>query len=116
MNSVNREEEVKWFLISKGKYFNDDEIRNVEAFLLGINDTEFARVRLLSFTDPIIMFVISVFLGELGVDRFLMGDIAMGFLKLFTVGLCGILIIIDWFTIIRRVKTKNLEKLVSVSW
>jgi len=51
--------------------------------------------------------ILSVLLGTLGVDRFMIGDLGMGLLKLFTFGLCGILWLIDIFTIRRKVDDLN---------
>jgi TM2 domain-containing membrane protein YozV len=45
--------------------------------------------------DPTTMLLISIFVGGLGVDRFMLGDTGMGVLKLFTGGGCGILWLID---------------------
>lgn len=58
--------------------------------------------------------IISIFLGTLGVDRFMLGDIGMGILKLLTVRLCGVLTIIDWFTIQKRVREQNWSNLMMV--
>ena len=41
----------------------------------------------------------------------MLGDIGIGILKLLTGGLCGILTIIDWFTISRKTKQLNLSKI-----
>ncbi len=41
------------------------------------------------------LLVISIFLGELGVDRFCVGKVGTGILKLITVGGCGIWWLID---------------------
>ena len=49
--------------------------------------------------DRTIALVLSIVAGPLGVDRFYVGDIGMGILKLLTGGLCGVLFIIDWFLI-----------------
>lgn len=54
------------------------------------------------------MLLISIFFGNLGIDRFMLGDIGMGVLKLLTAGCCGILTIVDWFTVMKRTKEKNL--------
>ena len=45
--------------------------------------------------------IISIFLGELGIDRFYLGYIGLGFLKLVTVGGFGIWWIYDIISIAR---------------
>lgn len=52
-------------------------------------------VSCIELQSPTVLLLISIFLGELGVDRFMLGDVGMGLLKLFTGGLCGIFWIID---------------------
>lgn len=42
------------------------------------------------------MFLISLFVGTLGVDRFVMGYCCLGTLKLLTFGGCGIWYLVDW--------------------
>jgi len=60
--------------------------------------------------DRTLILVISIFLGYLGIDRFLVGDIGMGILKLLTGGVCGILWLIDLFLILGRVDEYNRRK------
>ena len=60
--------------------------------------------------DPGTMLVLSVLLGSVGVDRFMLGDTGMGLLKLFTFGLCGVLTIIDWFTVKSKTNEYNRAK------
>ncbi|WP_395001275.1 TM2 domain-containing protein, partial [Sphingomonas sp.] len=51
--------------------------------------------------------ILSVILGISGIDRFYIGDIGMGLLKLFTFGGCGVLWLIDLFIIRGRVDDLN---------
>lgn len=60
------------------------------------------------------MLLISIFLGEIGVDRFMLGDVGMGILKLLTLGVCGILTIVDWFTITKRTKELNFNNIMTI--
>jgi len=60
--------------------------------------------------DPTLVLVLSVLFGGLGVDRFMLGDVGMGVLKLLTGGLCGILWLIDIFTIMGKTNDYNRRK------
>ncbi len=57
--------------------------------------------------DRTIALILSIFLGELGIDRFYVGDVALGVIKLITLG--GFLIwwFIDLFLIMSRVDEYN---------
>ncbi len=60
--------------------------------------------------DPGTMLILSVLLGGLGVDRFMLQDMGLGLLKLFTFGGCGILWLIDIFTTKERTAEYNRKK------
>jgi TM2 domain-containing membrane protein YozV len=51
-------------------------------------------------SDWLTLFLLSIFLGELGVDRFYVGKIGTGILKLITLGGCGVWWLIDWIMIL----------------
>ena len=44
----------------------------------------------------------------------MLGDTGMGVLKLLTGGLCGILTIVDWFTVQNRTRELNFNRLAMV--
>ena len=67
--------------------------------------------------DPTIVLIISIILGELGIDRFMIGDIGIGIAKLcITVFTCGILSwiwwIIDIFLITKATRKANSRKII----
>lgn len=49
------------------------------------------------------------FLGGLGVHKFYLGNTFMGFLYMFTAGLCGIGLVYDFFTLPLQVSNANQE-------
>ncbi|UMM63694.1 TM2 domain-containing protein [Aristophania vespae] len=60
--------------------------------------------------NPTVIFGCSLFLGSLGVDRMMNGEIGLGLIKLFTCGGCGVWTVVDWFLIAGTVRAKNIEK------
>ena len=53
--------------------------------------------------------IVSIFVGTLGVDRFMMGQVGLGLLKLFTLGGFGIWWIIDVILIATRHQFEGVE-------
>jgi TM2 domain-containing membrane protein YozV len=58
--------------------------------------------------------IISIFLGGLGIDRFLLGDVGLGVGKLLTGGGCGIWALVDIFLVMDRARVKNYEMLMGM--
>lgn len=99
---------IDLYLATNAKYFEPSAIPILRQKLENATDDTFLMLQASDMKDPTVMLIISLLLGSLGIDRFMLGDTGMGILKLLTYGLCGILTIIDWFTIIKKTKQKNL--------
>lgn len=79
-----------------------------------MDDEKFSLVSTIELKDPTTLLLVSIFLGTFGIDRFMLGDTGMGILKLLTAGCCGVLTIIDWFTISKKTKEANFNKVMSL--
>ena len=104
-------EQANLFITANAKYFNSGDIPMIREKLERADEVTFAQIQSCDFKDPTTVLIVSIFLGELGIDRFMIGDTGMGILKLLTFGCCGILAIYDWFTIMKKTKKVNLAKL-----
>ncbi|MBQ3049673.1 MAG: TM2 domain-containing protein [Oscillospiraceae bacterium] len=104
-------QKVDMFMATNGKYFPEEQLYSIREHLLRVEDDKFSIISALDYKDPTVSLIISLFLGYLGIDRFIIGDIGMGIGKLLTGGGCGIWSIVDWFIIMKATKEKNLQKL-----
>lgn len=59
--------------------------------------------------NPTLLFGFNMWLGWLGIDRFLVGDVIAGIFKLITLGGFGLWQLIDCFLIGSRARQKNIE-------
>lgn len=101
------EQKINLWLGSNAKYFDATQIPILREKLKNASDEQYLAVQTQGYIDPTVTTIISVLLGGWGIDRFMVGDIGMGVLKLLTGGLCGVLWLIDIFTISKKVKNKN---------
>lgn len=107
-------QKVDMYIMSNAKYFDSSSIPFIRQRLESMSDESFMMLQSIELKDPTALLIISILVGGLGVDRFMLGDIGMGVLKLLTGGCCGILTIIDWFSISKKTKAYNLNKFNSV--
>lgn len=111
---MDRDQMINMFLMTHAKSFPTMSLPVVKEKLYSLNESQLMNLQALDLKDPTMMLIISIVGGTLGIDRFLIGDIGMGILKLLTAGLCGILTIIDWFNIQNMTRQKNLQSLLSI--
>lgn len=103
------QQNIQMFVAQNGKMFENYQLQQITNQLQSIEDNKVIMINSASYKDPTIMLIISLFLGGLGVDRFMLGDTGVGVLKLLTGGCLGILTIIDWFSVQKKAKEKNYE-------
>ena len=56
-----------------------------------------------SYNKHLFCWLFTWFLGGLGIDRFMRGQIGLGILKLITCGGCGVWALIDWIICLTKV-------------
>ena len=108
------QDKVDTYIMTNQKYLPTEKIVFLKQKLLEIDETKFSLVSAVEMKDPTTLLLVSLFLGTLGIDRFMLGETGMGILKLLTVGLCGVLTIIDWFTIQKKTRDLNFNNLMLV--
>ena len=96
------------FIMTNAKYFESHYLNWVREQLINLDETKWPALLMIQFRDPTIYLIVSILGGQLGIDRFMLGDTGMGVGKLLTCGGLGIWAIIDWFMIMPDVRQKNM--------
>jgi TM2 domain-containing membrane protein YozV len=105
---------VDSYLMTQIKNFNPQHLNLLRERMLQMDEARFVQVQMLSFNDPMIVLLISIFAGTFGIDRFIIGDTGLGIGKLVTCGGLGIWTLIDWFLIMDATKEKNFQKVAAL--
>ncbi|GAB3331794.1 hypothetical protein GCM10027429_10500 [Marivirga atlantica] len=105
---------VDMFIMNNGKYFESYQLPQIREKLMNMPDDKWSSLQFLQFKDPTMILIISIVIGSLGIDRFMIGDTTLGIIKLITCGGLGIWTIVDWFLIMGATKEKNTENLARV--
>lgn len=108
------QQKVDMYVMTNQKYFPAEKIVYLKDKLRTMDEEKFSLLTTVEMKDPTTVLLISIFLGVLGIDRFMIGDTGMGILKLLTGGCCGILTIVDWFTISKKTKELNFNNVMSL--
>lgn len=104
-------QKVDMFLMTNQKYLPAEKIVFIKEKMLAADESKYMLITATEMKDPTTILLVSIFLGSLGVDRFMLGETGMGILKLLTGGVCGILTLIDWFSVQKKAKDANFNKL-----
>jgi TM2 domain-containing membrane protein YozV len=104
-------QKVDMFIMANGKFFESHHVMQIRDRLLQMDDSKWSTIQTLQFKDPTVSLIVSILCGNLGIDRFLIGDTGLGVGKLLTCGGLGIWAIIDWFMIMGATREKNMIKI-----
>lgn len=110
-----KEMSVNTYMVAKSKYFNASALPVIRSIMTQLPDEAQIPLEAVELKDPTVSLIISLLIGGLGIDRFMIGDTTMGIVKLLTAGGCGVLTIIDWFTIMGKTRSKNYEKFMAAA-
>lgn len=106
---------VDYFVMTKGEWFPPESISAIRSKLSSMDENKALMMQSIEYRDPTLMLVLSILVGKLGVDRFLLGDTGLGVLKLLTCGGCGIWWLIDLFTVQKKTRQYNYQKFIQYS-
>ncbi len=104
-------QKVDMFVMTNAKFFEGHLLTVIRERLLIVDDSKWVEISTLQFKDPTTSLIVSILAGQLGIDRFMIGDTGLGIGKLLTCGGFGIWAIIDWFMIQKATREKNMQKI-----
>jgi len=102
-------QKVDMFMMMNSKYFESHHLMAVREKLLTLDDSKWALAQSVQFKNPDTAIILSFLGGQIGMDRFFIGDTGLGIAKLLTCGGLYIWTIIDWFSIIGATRNNNFE-------
>jgi len=97
------------WVMAHTSYFKPEHMIYIKEALKTVAPERVDSLLMVSLHNPTTILLVSIFLGELGVDRFMLGDTGMGVGKLLTLGGCLVWWAIDIFMVGNRAKDKNYE-------
>ncbi len=108
------QQKVSMYLMTNQKYFPEEKIPLLKEKLEAADDSKLTEISAVALKDPTTILIVSLLLGGLGIDRFMIGDTGMGVLKLLTFGCCGVLTIVDWFVTHKKAKERNFNNVMAI--
>lgn len=109
------QQNIQLFVTQNSNMFESHQLQQIIELLKTEDDEKIVILSSANYKNPTTMLIISLFFGGLGIDRFMLGEIGIGILKLLTGGCFGILTIIDWFTVVNKTKQKNFELFMEIN-
>lgn len=109
-----RQEQIDLFMATNANNFPDSTKLIIRDALANCPEDRWPLLSSMSFKNPVVALILSIFLGEFGADRFYIGNIGLGIGKLITGGGCGVWWLIDLFLIMEATRRANYKKLAQI--
>jgi len=100
---------IDLFVATMNEKFASENMMAIRSQLEKMDDSRFPLLQSLNYKNPTTLLIVSLFAGQLGIDRFILGQTGLGVAKLLTCGGFGIWAIIDWFIIMDKTKEMNYQ-------
>jgi TM2 domain-containing membrane protein YozV len=107
---------IEMFIASMGSKFPSEKLMLMRSQLEKIDDSKLMVIQSIQYKDTTTLLLVSLFIGSLGIDRFMLGQTGLGVAKLLTCGGMGVWTIIDWFTVMGRTRENNYQKFTQVAY
>lgn len=102
---------INTFLAMYSKYFSPQQLMDLRNRMQCLPSNAEDLIYMVELKNPTTAWLISFFIGELGIDRFYIGDIGLGIGKLMTCGACCIWWFVDLFLIMDATREKNYQSM-----
>ena len=102
--------QIDQLIMMHSSKLSPEYIEPIRERLVNMDYTQ-AVILLGDLKDTTLVLILSILVGQLGIDRFFIGDIGMGVGKLVTFGGCGIWWLVDLCFIMDATRKRNSEKL-----
>lgn len=107
-------DKLDMWIMSNAKFFPAEKIPLLQEKIAQLPDSKVNLLYSVELKDPTTLLIVSILLGELGVDRFMLGDTGLGVLKLLTLGGCLVWWLIDCFTVQNRTRELNFMRIMQI--
>ena len=101
---------IDMFLAQNANMFPAQKVMLIKDALEKLSDDKFMYVQAMQLKGPSMVLILSILVGSLGIDRFILSDTGLGVLKLLTGGGCGIWWIIDMINAQERTREYNYKQ------
>ena len=96
-------QKIDFYFTVNHKYFAPEQLSFLREKMTSASDERYLVLTCLELRDPSVMQIVSLLLGAMGLDRFMLGETGM-----------GVLMIMDWFSVQKRAKEYNFKKVMEI--